>query len=77
MPDDLMFRETENRGNYQGRYVMNHPYDGKITCLAGSLYVVKTRIRLKAEAQRLAQLTGWDVGKIEEWARASLPKRYW
>lgn len=77
MPDDLMFHETDNRGNYQGRYVMNHPFDGKITCLSGSLYVVKTRIRLKAETQRLAQLTGWDLGKIEEWARASLPKRYW
>ena len=26
--EDLMFRESDNRDNFQGRYVMNHPYDG-------------------------------------------------
>ncbi len=77
MPEDLVFRLTDNRANYQGRYVMNHPFDGEITCLSGSLYMVKTRIRLKSEARRLAQLTGWDLGKVEDWTRASLPKRYW
>ena len=77
MPNDLMFRETDNRANYQGRYVMNHPFDGEITCIRGGFYIVGVRMRLEAEARRLAELTGWNRADFAEKIRASVPKRYW
>lgn len=77
MPHDLMFRETDNRESYQGRYVMNHLYEGDITCLRGGLYVISARGRVMSEALRLAEITGWDLKDINQKIRQSLPKRYW
>ena len=77
MPNDLLFRETDNRANYQGRYVMNHPFDGEITCIPGGFYVVGVRMRLETEARRLAELTGWNRADFAEKIRTSVPKRYW
>ncbi len=77
MPHDLMFRETDNQANYQGRYVMNHPFDGEISCLRGGLYVIGVRGRVLGEAVRLAEITGWEIDGIMDKLRASLPKRYW
>ncbi len=37
-PEDLMFQETGNQENFQGRYVINHPFKGKATCDAGKKY---------------------------------------
>ena len=33
-PEDLMFQETGDRSNFQGRYVLRHPWKGKATCPA-------------------------------------------
>ncbi|MEM9169324.1 MAG: DUF2330 domain-containing protein, partial [Pseudomonadota bacterium] len=37
-PEDLMFKETGDRSNYQGRYVLRHPFKGAATCEAGEAY---------------------------------------
>lgn len=62
-PEDLMFQETGDRQNYQGRYVIRHPYNGKTSCDA-SQYKAAVRERQEREAQTLANLTGWDIDEI-------------
>ena len=62
-PEDLMFQETGNRQNYQGRYVIRHPFRGELTCDA-SAYTAAVTKRQDMEAQTLANLTGWDIEDI-------------
>jgi hypothetical protein len=63
-PEDLMFQETGNRENFQGRYVMNHPFKGNTSCKAGKKYRQALRPRLEKEAGNLANLTGWSIRNI-------------
>jgi hypothetical protein len=67
-PEDLVFQETGDRQNYQGRYVIRHPYTGAVECDA-TVYERETRERQEREAQNLANLTGWDIDDI----RARIP----
>ena len=34
-PEDLVFQETGDRANFQGRYILRHPWTGKISCDEG------------------------------------------
>ncbi len=63
-PEDLMFEVTDNRENFQGRYILQRPFEGAITCEAGKEYVRSVRERQDKEAQALANLTGWDITDI-------------
>ena len=63
-PEDLMFKETGDRSNFQGRYVMRHPYKGEANCEAGEQYRASLPERFEEEAQSLARLTGWDIDDI-------------
>ncbi len=63
-PEDLMFQETNNQENFQGRYVMNHPFKGNLSCEAGKKYQQTLRPRLEQEAGNLANLTGWSIRDI-------------
>jgi hypothetical protein len=65
-PEDLMFQITPNRENFQGRYVLRHPFKGEITCNEGREYRRNLRKRTEQEAQTLAQLTGWDINNIRK-----------
>ena len=65
-PEDLMFRVTSNRDNFQGRYIIQRPYDGVITCEAGQDYIESVQERQKQEARALANLTGWSYASIME-----------
>lgn len=76
MPKDIVFKETGNRRNFQGRYVMNHPFDGKIKCAEGKEYVRKTKARLATEAKNLNKLTGWSLSSIQRNMRKTTPKAY-
>ena len=67
-PEDLVFQETGDRQNYQGRYVIRHPWKGEMRCDA-SAYMAATRQRQEREAQMLANLTGWNIDDI----RAKIP----
>ena len=62
-PEDLMFQETGDRQNYQGRYVIRHPWKGNASCDA-SAYTAAVKERQEREAQTLANLTGWDIDDI-------------
>jgi hypothetical protein len=63
-PEDLMFQETGNQENFQGRYVMNHPFKGNLSCDAGKKYKQALRPRLERAAGNLANLTGWSIRDI-------------
>ena len=62
-PEDLIFQETGDRQNYQGRYVIRHPWKGNSSCDA-SAYKAAVKERQDREAQTLAILTGWDIDDI-------------
>jgi len=62
-PADLMFQETGDRSNFQGRYVIRHPWRGESKCEADE-YFTAVRERQENEAQTLASLTGWDIDDI-------------
>jgi hypothetical protein len=74
--EDLKFAVTEDRENFQGRYVLNHPFEGEITCDAGKTYVTDTRARIKEEAALLRNLTGWSAANIASNIAKTVPKRY-
>jgi hypothetical protein len=74
--EDLKFAVTDNRENFQGRYVLNHPFDGEITCEAGENYVADTRKRIKAEAAELRKLTGWSAANIASNIAKTVARRY-
>ena len=62
-PEDLMFQETGDRQNFQGRYVVWHAFQGEATCDMTN-YEAQLRERHEREAQQLANLTGWDIDDI-------------
>jgi hypothetical protein len=74
--EDLKFAVTDNRENLQGRYILNHPFKGEITCEAGKDYVAETRNRIKDEAALLRKLTGWSAANIASNIAKTVPKRY-
>jgi hypothetical protein len=63
-PEDLIFKSTSNREQFQGRYVMRHAFKGEATCEAGKEYKRSLPKRFEREAQTLAKLTGWDIQDI-------------
>ena len=62
-PEDLVFQETGDRQNYQGRYVIRRPWKGEASCDI-SQYQATVRERQEREARQLANLTGWDIAEI-------------
>ncbi|MGJ8559384.1 MAG: DUF2330 domain-containing protein [Litorimonas sp.] len=58
-PEDLKFKTTGNRDNFQGRYVLRHAYDGEMTCEAAADYKKQVNERRETEIKTLANLTGW------------------
>jgi hypothetical protein len=71
-PEDLVFHETGDRSNFQGRYVMRHAWTGTATCAAADTYRRDLAARREREAQTLASLTGWSIEEIRK-AQGSLP----
>ncbi len=69
-PEDLMFQETSNQQQFQGRYILRHPFKGDASCEAGQQYRRGLVTRLDREAQTLARLTNWDISDI----RRNLPQ---
>jgi hypothetical protein len=62
--EDLALMETADRGNFQGRYVLRHPWQGKTKCDAADKYRASLPARFKQEANNLANLTGWSLSDI-------------
>jgi hypothetical protein len=63
-PEDLAFIETRDRENFQGRYVLRHPWTGSAICPAADAYRASLPARFRQEAENLAGLTGWDAKDI-------------
>src|SRR2546425_6998931 len=65
-PEDLVFQQTGDRENFQGRYVLRHPWKGAPQCDAAKTYLENLPKRQRTEAETLAKLTGWDINEILE-----------
>jgi len=64
-PEDLAFQETSDRQNFQGRFVLRHPWRGpEASCEAAQTYLRALPERAETQAQTLANLTGWDIEEI-------------
>lgn len=62
-PEDLLFNETGDRQNFQGRYVVRHAFEGEASCDTSD-YQAQLLQRQEREAQQLANLTGWNIDDI-------------
>ena len=62
-------QETGDRQNFQGRYVIRHPFKGADTCGMAAQYRASLIERQEREVKTLANLTGWDIDDI----RAQIP----
>ena len=66
-PEDLFFQETGDRTNFQGRYIIRHPWRGSADeCRAARDYFADLRRRQDREAETLASLTGWRLAEIQD-----------
>lgn len=73
-PEDLKFQATSDRSNFQGRYIVRHPFMGDITCSAANNYHQSLATRQEQEAQNLANLTGWNIDEIRNKITFAQPK---
>jgi hypothetical protein len=63
-PEDLVFQETGDRANFQGRYVLRHAWTGGEACSAATEYRGALAERQAREAEQLSRLTGWNIADI-------------
>lgn len=71
---DLHLKETGDQNNFQARFVVREPFQGKLTCASGSAYTRSLPARREKEALALSRLTGWDMALTRREADAPLPK---
>lgn len=71
-PQDLMFLNTPDQSNFQGRYVIRHAATGSLDCEQGKRYKAELRMRRQKELQELAALTGWSVSKWSSYLGANI-----
>jgi hypothetical protein len=80
-PEDLVFQETGDRSNFQGRYILRHAWTGTETCSEADAYRRELATRRENEARTLASLTGWDINEIRRkqgpGPRAAVDDRVW
>ncbi len=82
-PEDLVFQETADSSNFQGRYVLRHPFTGDVGCEAARGYRDQVRRGQEQQAQNLARLTGWPIDgirkrmKLDEPSGVTGEKKWW
>ncbi len=77
-PEDLVFQETQDHENFQGRYVLRHAWKGDPdACPAARAYFEEVQRRREEEARTLASLTGWDVAEIRTKMALKTSRRWW
>lgn len=73
-PEDLRLQVTADHSNFQGRYVIRHPWDGSDDCEAAVSYrEEKLPQRRKQAFETLIRLTGWDANEVRQ--RTGMPDR--
>jgi hypothetical protein len=66
-PEDLVFQETSDRANFQGRYIIRHPWTGNPNeCSEAKTYFQNLEKSQEQRAKNLAMLTGWDIESIRQ-----------
>ena len=76
-PEDLKFKTTGNRNNFQGRYILRHAFEGEMVCEAAKNYKKRVNERKEEEVKTLANLTGWERSDIwDDIAEAGLGQRF-
>ena len=70
-PEDLKFKQTGDRQNFQGRYILRHAYDGEMECPEAEKYKQEVNKRKETEIKTLANLTGWETKYIRTKIKAS------
>jgi hypothetical protein len=70
-PQDILFLETPNQENFQGRYVIHYPAQGDLSCEAGKAYRETLTNRKTRELHELSALTGWPVYEYQSYRRNS------
>jgi hypothetical protein len=64
-PEDLVFQETKDTSQFQGRYIIRHPWKGSPSqCRAAEEYFQAFQQKEEQRAENLAKLTGWKVQEI-------------
>ena len=71
-PEDLTFLQTANRELFQGRYVLQYPFEGELKCEAGKEYKRSLPKRFEQEAQTLARLTNGNIQDIRNKMKLSV-----
>ena len=65
-PEDLMFQNTGDSSNFQGRYILRHAWKGKPeACDQARKYFRDLGPRMQSRVDNLVSLTGWDREEIE------------
>ena len=70
-PEDLKFKSTGDKQNFQGRYVLRHAFDGEMECPEAKDYITRVNRRKEKEISTLANLTGWSTGDIRRKIKTS------
>jgi hypothetical protein len=79
-PEDLVLQETSDSANFQGRYVVRHPWTGsRDSCPAAKSYFDELGGRRDREAHVLASLTGWPLEEIRKkmGLADTTPEKWW
>lgn len=71
-PEDLTFLQTANRELFQGRYILQYPFEGELECEAGKEYKRSLPKRFEQEAQTLARLTNGNIKDIRNKMKLSV-----
>lgn len=70
-PEDLKFKMTGDKQNFQGRYILRHAYKGEMECPEAEAYKKSVNARKETEIKTLANLTGWERSYIDHQIKAS------
>jgi hypothetical protein len=65
-PEDLVFQQTGNRENFQGRYVLRHEWTGSDSCEAATRYRAELPRRREQQARALSSMTGWSIADVRK-----------
>lgn len=83
-PEDLVFQQTADTSNFQGRYILRHPWTGESGCADAIGYRRQLAEREAKQAHTLASLTGWPLPDIRRKMGATIddasgvePSKWW
>jgi len=66
-PEDIQLQTTPDKTNFQGRYILNNPWEGdKGQCEAAKNYFQDLTRRKENRAKNVANLTGWNINDVRE-----------